>query len=122
MANVRKPPVSGPSIEWGPWTAARFQTEDARDGFVCSVANAQDSGWGAEVMADDALGAQARWRSGRFLGLNDVAYAHGGRIVVGRPNVPLATDLDQGVKICPWCKGGRRCVACGGTGIRFVQT
>jgi hypothetical protein len=76
--------VSGPSIDWGPWAVARFQTEAARDGFVCSVAAAPENGWGAEVMLDDRLGARARWRPGRFLGLNDVAYAHGGRIVFGR--------------------------------------
>ena len=74
--------MGGPSIEWGRWTAARFQTEDARDRFVCSVANHQDDGWGAEVMPDDGLGAHVRWRPGRFLGLNDMAYVHGGRIVV----------------------------------------
>jgi len=83
MAHKRKAPKSGPSIDWSPWAAARFQTEDARDGFVCSVANTQDDGWGAQVMPDDDLGAEVRWRPGRFLGLNDVAYAHGGRIVVG---------------------------------------
>jgi hypothetical protein len=82
MAYVRKPPAVGPSIDWRPWVAARFQSEDARDGFVCSVADTQDDGWGAHVMPDDGLGAQVRWRPGRFLGLNDVAYAHGGRIVV----------------------------------------
>lgn len=74
--------MSGPSIDWGPWAAARFQSEDARDGFVCTVANTKDDGWDAEVMPDDGLGAQVRWRPGRFLRLNDVAYAHGGRIVV----------------------------------------
>ena len=74
--------MSGPSIDWRPWAAARFQTEHDRDGFVCSVANTQDVGWGAEVMPDDALGAKVRWRPGRFLGLNDIAYAHGGRIVI----------------------------------------
>ena len=74
--------MGGPSIDWGPWTAARFQTEDARDGFICSVANTHDDGWGAEAMPDDGLGAQVRWRPGRFLRLNDVAYAHGGRIAV----------------------------------------
>jgi hypothetical protein len=82
MAHVRKPPVSGPSVDWRPWAAARFQTEDARDGFVCSVANTQDGGWDAKVMPDDGLGAHVRWRPGRFSRLNDVAYAHGGRIVV----------------------------------------
>jgi hypothetical protein len=33
-------------------------------------------------MPDDILGAQVRWRPGHFLGLNDMAYAQGGRIVV----------------------------------------
>ena len=88
MAHIRKPPVSGPSIDWGRWTAARFQTEVARDGFVCSVANTHDRGWDAEVMPDDGLGAQVRWRPGRFLGLNDMAYVHGGRIVVHRHSQP----------------------------------
>jgi hypothetical protein len=60
----------------------RFPTEIARDEFICSVADTQDAGWGAEVMPDDGRGAQVRWRPGRFLRLNDVAYAHGGRIVV----------------------------------------
>ena len=69
-------------MDWGPWSVARFQTVDARDGFICSVANQPDGGWGAECMLDDELGAQVRWRPGRFLRLNDLAYAHGGRIVV----------------------------------------
>jgi hypothetical protein len=114
--------VGHPSMDWGPWTVARFQTEDARDGFVCSVATSQDDGWGAEVMPDDRLGAQARWRPGRFMGLNDVAYTHGGRIVVGRPNVALATDQEPAATTCPWCNGGRGCAPCNGTGRRFVQT
>jgi hypothetical protein len=82
--------VRGPSNDWGPWSVARFQTEEARDGFVCSVAHAQDSGWCVEIMPDDGLGAHARWQPGRFLGLNDVAYAHGGRIVVRRSKMAFA--------------------------------
>jgi hypothetical protein len=82
MAHIRKPPANGPSIDWGPWATVRFPSEIARDEFVCSVASRQDAGWGAEVLAGDQLGAQVRWRPGRFLRLNDVAYAHGGRIVV----------------------------------------
>lgn len=82
MAHVRRHPVGDLSNDWGRWSAARFQTEDARNGFVGSVADAQDGGWDAEVMPDDARGAQVRWRPGRFLRLNDVAYAHGGRIAV----------------------------------------
>lgn len=74
--------MSGPSIAWGSWAVARFQTEFARDGFVCSVAETPDGGWDAEVTPDDGLGAQVRWRPGRFLRLNDLAYSHGGRIVV----------------------------------------
>jgi hypothetical protein len=90
VGNIRKPRVLGPLIDWGPWSVARFQTEQARDGFVFSVANAQDSGWRAEVMPDDGLGAHASWKPGRFLGLNDVAYAHGGRIVVARSKLAFA--------------------------------
>jgi hypothetical protein len=33
-------------------------------------------------MLDEVRGALVRWRPGHFLGLNDIAYAHGGRIVV----------------------------------------
>ncbi len=33
-------------------------------------------------MIDEVRGALVRWRPGQFLGLNDIAYAHGGRIVV----------------------------------------
>ncbi len=69
--------------DFGPWACARFQNRDARDDFLVSVAHAQDSGWGAEALTGDALGARVRWRRGRFLRLNDLAYAHGGRIVFG---------------------------------------
>ncbi len=33
-------------------------------------------------MDDEGRGALVRWRPGKFLGLNDVAYAHGGKIAV----------------------------------------
>lgn len=71
------------ATDWGPWTAARFQNESARNDFLCSVADTAETGWGAEAMNADGRGAQVRWRRGGFLRLNDVAYAHGGRIVVG---------------------------------------
>jgi hypothetical protein len=83
MAHLKKPHVGETSNDWGPWATARFQTERARDDFLCSVAHTADSGWGAEAMTADVRGAQVRWCRGRFLRLNDVAYAHGGRIVVG---------------------------------------
>ena len=38
----------------------------------------------AKAMPGVASGAWVRWRPGRFLSLNDVAYAHGGRIAVTR--------------------------------------
>jgi hypothetical protein len=82
MTHQRKIPVGELADDWGPWARARFQTRDARDGFLFSVAHTQDCGWGAEAMTDDALGANVRWRRGWFLRLNDLAYAHGGRIVV----------------------------------------
>ena len=89
MTHIRKPPLKGPSIDWRPWAAARFQTEAARDRFVDSVATSQDRGWSAEAMLDDGLGAQVRWRPGRFLSLNDVAHAHGGRIIVNAQQPPI---------------------------------
>jgi hypothetical protein len=33
-------------------------------------------------MPDESKGAMVRWRPGYFLDLNDIAYAHGGRIVI----------------------------------------
>jgi hypothetical protein len=33
-------------------------------------------------MLDLLRSAMIRWRPGQFLGLNDIAYAHGGRIAV----------------------------------------
>ena len=82
MAYARKLPRVDPSHDWGPLTAARFQTQDARDQFLRSVANTQDGDWVVAAMPDDGRGAQVRWHPGQFLGLNDIAYAHGGRIVV----------------------------------------
>jgi hypothetical protein len=80
MAHLRKSRLGDPPTDWGPWSAARFRSESARDGFVGSVVSAQEAGWDVAAMPDNVLGAQVRWRPGRFLRLNDVAYAHGGRI------------------------------------------
>jgi len=79
---VRKIRVGDLSRDWGPWTAARFPTARSRDEFLASVTDARDGGWGAEAMPDDGRGANVRWRMGQFLRLNDVAYVHGGRILV----------------------------------------
>ena len=74
--------MSGPSIDWVPWTAAHFPNREARDRFLRSVATTEDLGRGAEPMPDDAMAARVRWRPGHFLGLNDIAYAHHGRIIL----------------------------------------
>ena len=74
--------VKIPQAEFVPWTAAHFQTRETRDRFLLRVAStlpAQDVE--AEALVDQCRGARVRWRPGKFLGLNDVAYAHGGRIV-----------------------------------------
>jgi len=81
MTRNRKVRALEPSTDWARWTTARFQTEAARDGFVSSVGSKHDDGWAVEPMPDDVLGALVRWRPGRFLSLNDMAYLHGGRIL-----------------------------------------
>jgi hypothetical protein len=68
--------------DWGPLTTVRFPNQEARDGFLRSVAISHDGSWEAKAMPEDALGAWVRWRAGHFLMLNDLAYVHGGRIAV----------------------------------------
>jgi len=82
MTHTRKFPVDDRSTDWGRWTTAHFQSGAGRDGFLQAVAATPDGGWDAEAAPNDLLGAQVRWRAGRFLRLNDVAYSHGGRITV----------------------------------------
>jgi len=82
VAYERKFAPAERSSDFGPWSAAHFQSERDRDGFLESVAKTEDSGWIAEATLDDHRGAQVRWLPGRFLRLNDLAYSHGGRIVV----------------------------------------
>ena len=67
--------------DWGPWTAAHFPTQEARDRFLLAMASNVNDRWGTEL-ALDGLGAWVRWREGHFFVLNDMAYAHRGRIVV----------------------------------------
>jgi hypothetical protein len=89
LAHHRKLPAIDPADDWGPWSAAHFQDRESRDGFLQSVATAVESGWSAEPAPEDTRSAQVRWRPGRFLRLNDVAYAHGGRIVVVLPQISV---------------------------------
>ncbi len=82
LVHSRKPrPI--PLAEFAPWTAAYFQTQEIRDRFLLLVAAtlpARDVE--VEPMVDEVRGALIRWRPGNFLGLNDIAYALGGRIVL----------------------------------------
>ncbi len=71
-----------PVSEFVQWSTARFQTEAARDLFLRVVATEQSGEVEGAPMPDESRGAVVRWRPGKFLGLNDVAYAHGGRIIV----------------------------------------
>jgi hypothetical protein len=83
MASSRKIPPGEIPDDFGPWAFAHFQNRGARDNFLESVAHAHDAGWRAEALMEDGRGARVRWRRGGFLRLNDLAYAHGGRIVFG---------------------------------------
>ena len=72
-----------PLAEFIPWTAAHFQTQEMRDRFLLFVvATFPARDVEVERMVDEVRGALVRWRPGNFLGLNDIAYALGGRIVL----------------------------------------
>ena len=71
-----------PRDAWGPWYPAHFNSEEARDRFLLTVATLGPGGYEAEPMAGQARGAWVRWRPGEFVVLNDTAHLHGGRIVV----------------------------------------
>jgi hypothetical protein len=79
--SVRKP-VALPQSAFAPWSAAHFQTQEIRDRFLYAVATLPESDVEVEPMLDEVRGALVRWRPGQFLRLNDIAYAHGGRIIV----------------------------------------
>ncbi len=64
------------------WTSACFRTVEARDRFLAVAATLPASDVEVEPMSGESRGALVRWRPGKFLGLNDVAYAHGGKIAV----------------------------------------
>ncbi len=80
--HFRKPPKHIPPAEFVPWTTACFQTQEARDRFLRVAATLPASDVEVGPMPDESRGALVRWRPGKFLGLNDVAYAHGGKIAV----------------------------------------
>jgi hypothetical protein len=66
-----------------PWRAAHFPSEEARDRFLGVVAALPSGEVESAPMEEQERGALIRWRPGHFLGLNDIAYAHGGRIILG---------------------------------------
>ena len=78
--HIRKSPKLSPLAEFVPWATACFQTEEARDRFLRVAATLPASDVEVKPMHDESRRASVRWRPGKFLGLNDVAYAHGGRI------------------------------------------
>ena len=78
----RKPPVM--QADFVPWAAAHFQSEETRDRFLREAADIPSYDVETEPMPDDCRGALVRWRPGKFLNLNDIAYACGGRITVNR--------------------------------------
>lgn len=79
---IRKPPKYSPQADFGPWTTAFFDTEEARDSFLRIAETRLANDVEVKSLSDHRRRAAVRWRPGKFLGLNDVAYAHGGRILV----------------------------------------
>jgi hypothetical protein len=82
VGHRRKALAGEPTNDRGSWVAARFPNQESRDGFLRAVAAAGESAWEAEAITAEDRGARVRWSSGHFLGLNDMAYTHGGRINV----------------------------------------
>ncbi len=80
--HIRKPPKHKPLPEFVPWTTACFQTQEARDRFLRVAATLPVGDVEVQPMHGDSRVASVRWRPGKFLRLNDVAHAHGGRIAV----------------------------------------
>ena len=79
--SVRKP-APKPLTAFVPWAAAHFQTQEIRDRFLHVAATLPTPDVEVQPMLNEIRGASVRWRPGQFLRLNDIAYAHGGRIVV----------------------------------------
>ena len=88
--SARKPDPAVPS-EFVPWTAAYFGTQEIRDRFLRAAAILPEGGVEVAPMLDVVRGALVRWRPGQFLSLNDIAHAHGGRIIVAAGRVRPVT-------------------------------
>ena len=83
--HIRKPPKHIQPAEFGLWTIASFPTQEARDRFLRVAATLPANAIEVEPMLDESRGVLVRWLPGKFLGLNDIAYAHGGKIAVMQP-------------------------------------
>jgi hypothetical protein len=82
LAHRKAAVKSNPAGDWAAPTIARFPDRESRDGFLRSVTAREDHAWEVKAIPADDRAAWVRWRSGHFLGLNDVAYAQHGRIIV----------------------------------------
>jgi hypothetical protein len=80
VSNRKPGPI--PLTAFGPWTAAHFRTPEIRDRFLHVAATLPARDVEVQPMPAETRGALVRWRPGLFLRLNDIAYAHGGRILV----------------------------------------
>ena len=80
--HIRKPPKDIPPAEFVGWTTVCFQSQEDRDRFLCVAADLPSGDVESEPLAGDSRSASVRWRPGKFLNLNDLAYRHGGKIAV----------------------------------------
>jgi hypothetical protein len=77
----RKPAPMLPTA-FVPWATVHFHSQEIRDQFLRDAATLPACEVEVEPMLDEVRGALVRWRPGQLLRLNDIAYAHGGRIIV----------------------------------------
>jgi hypothetical protein len=79
------PKMHIPPPEFVAWADACFQNEEERNRFLTDVAGRPPHEVEAQPTPNECRSARVRWLPGQFLALNDMAYAHGGRIVFIEP-------------------------------------
>ena len=82
LPHPKTPVAKERTDDWVPWTVAYFPGRVSRDAFLESVERARNAAWAVQADPDDFKVARVRWRPNHFLGLNDRAHAHHGRIIV----------------------------------------